>query len=133
VQGAAAWYLRYGESGRVDFIFTSPFQPIFNRILYIDTEIVKKSLRKEGKTLGHRWPLVHEDVRANHSSALCDDYSSHCKENPIYVFLFWELSGLTKFQILVSVSDLFIPRIGPHIWLQKNRQTGPVYKSLTDI
>ena len=36
----------------------------------------------------------------------------HCKENPIYVFLFWKLRGLSPhFHIYVSVSDLYIPRI----------------------
>jgi hypothetical protein len=35
----------------------------------------------------------------------------HCNENPIYVFLFWELRGLSP---NVSVSDLYILRIGPH-------------------
>jgi hypothetical protein len=50
----------------------------------------------------------------------------HCKENPIYIFLFWELRGLSpNFNIHLSVSDLFIPRIRPHIWLQQNRQTEP--------
>jgi hypothetical protein len=50
----------------------------------------------------------------------------HCNENPIYVFLFWELRGLSSnFHILVSVSDLFIPRIGPYFSLQQNRQTDP--------
>jgi len=40
----------------------------------------------------------------------------HCNENPIYIFLFWELRGLSpNFHIHVSVSDLYIPRIGPHI------------------
>jgi hypothetical protein len=35
----------------------------------------------------------------------------HCKENPIYVFLFWELRGLSpNFHIPVSVSDLYISR-----------------------
>jgi hypothetical protein len=46
------------------------------------------------------------------------------------------LGGLSpNFHIHVSVSDLQIPRIGPHIWLQQNRQTNPgnIYKSLTDI
>jgi hypothetical protein len=58
-----------------------------------------------------------------------------CKENPIYVFLFWELHGLSpNFHIHVSVSDLYIPRIGPHIFLQQNRQTDlEIYNSLTDI
>jgi hypothetical protein len=32
----------------------------------------------------------------------------HCSESPI------------------SVSDLFIPRIGPPIWLQQNRRTWPI-------
>ncbi len=51
----------------------------------------------------------------------------HCRENPIYVFLFWELRGLSpNFHMYVSVSDLCISRISPHIWLQQNRQTDPV-------
>ncbi len=53
-------------------------------------------------------------------------YCTHCKGNPIYVFLFWELCGLSpNFHIHVSVSDLYIPRIGPHISLQQNRQIEP--------
>ena len=48
----------------------------------------------------------------------------HCKENPIYVFSEKELPGLHPiFYIHVYVSDLYIPRIGPHILLQQNRQT----------
>ncbi len=40
----------------------------------------------------------------------------HCNENRIYVFLFWELRDLSpNFHIHVSVGDLYIPRIGPHI------------------
>jgi hypothetical protein len=40
----------------------------------------------------------------------------HCNENPICVFLFWELRGLSpNFHIHVSVSDLSIPRISPNI------------------
>ncbi len=35
-----------------------------------------------------------------------------------------ELRGLSpNFHIHVSVSDLYIPKIGPHIFLQQNRQT----------
>jgi hypothetical protein len=50
----------------------------------------------------------------------------HCKENPIYVFLLWELRGLSpSFHIHVSESDLYVPRISPHISLQQNRQTDP--------
>jgi hypothetical protein len=59
-----------------------------------------------------------------------------CTENPIYVFPETELRILSpNSYIHVSVSDLYIPRIGPHILLQQNRQTGPgnIYKSLKDI
>jgi hypothetical protein len=45
-------------------------------------------------------------------------YTEHCKENPIYVILFWELRGLSpNFCIHVSVSDVYIPRIGPRNFL----------------
>jgi hypothetical protein len=48
----------------------------------------------------------------------------HCNENPIYVFLFWKLRGISpNFHMHVSMSDLYVPRIGPHIFLQQNRQT----------
>ncbi len=51
---------------------------------------------------------------------------THRKENPIYVILLWELCGLSpNFHIHVALSDLSIPRIGPHISLQQNRQTDP--------
>ncbi len=44
---------------------------------------------------------------------------AHCNENPISVFQEKELRGLSlNFHIQVSVSDLYIPRIGP-----QNRQT----------
>jgi hypothetical protein len=43
----------------------------------------------------------------------------HCYENPIYVLPEKELSGLSpNFHILVSVSNLYIPWIGPHIFPQ---------------
>ena len=58
----------------------------------------------------------------------------HCKENPIYVFLFWELRGLNpNFHIHVSVCHLYIPRIGPHISCNRiGRSMMGIYKSLTD-
>ncbi len=50
-------------------------------------------------------------------------HTLHCKKNSIYVFLFWELRGCSlNFHIHVSLSDLYIPRIGPHISCKKNRQ-----------
>ena len=42
----------------------------------------------------------------------------------MYVFPEKELRGLSSnFHIHVSMSDLYIPRISPHIFLQQNRQT----------
>ncbi len=48
----------------------------------------------------------------------------HCIENLSYVFLEKKLLCLSpSIHIHVSVSDLYIPMIGPHIFLQQNRQT----------
>ncbi len=49
----------------------------------------------------------------------------HCNVNPIYVFPEKELCGLIpNFRMHVSVSGLYIPRMGPHIFLcNKNTQT----------
>ncbi len=45
-------------------------------------------------------------------------------DNPIYLFPEKELRSLSpNFHIHVSASDLYIPRIGLHIFLQQNRQT----------
>jgi hypothetical protein len=50
----------------------------------------------------------------------------HFTENPIYVFPEMKLRFLVpKSYIHVSVSDLYIPRIGLPIWLQQNRKTDP--------
>jgi hypothetical protein len=54
--------------------------------------------------------------------------------NPIYVFPEKELSDLSPtFHIHMFVSDLYIPKIGPRIFLQQNRQTdcGKSYRSQT--
>jgi hypothetical protein len=53
---------------------------------------------------------------------------------PFYLFLFWELRDLSpSFHILVSVSDLYIPRIGPHIsCIRIGRSIVGIYKSLAD-
>jgi hypothetical protein len=55
---------------------------------------------------------------------LSSSCKGHCYENSIYVFLFWELHDLSpNVHIRVSVSDLYIPRISPQIFLQQNRHT----------
>jgi hypothetical protein len=48
----------------------------------------------------------------------------HCKQNPIYVLREKKLRGLSpNFHIYVSVSDLYIPPIGPPIFLQRMNRT----------
>ncbi len=65
--------------------------------------------------------------------------TTHCNENPVYVFHFWELRGLSpNFLIHLSVSELYIPRIytlHEHVRLQQNRQTDPgnIYTYLSQI
>ncbi len=58
----------------------------------------------------------------------------HCNGNSVYIFIFWELRGLSPdFHIHVPVSDLYIPRIGPHISSsRKGRPIVGLYNSLTD-
>ncbi len=50
------------------------------------------------------------------------------------LFLFWQLRGLSpKFHIHVFVSDLYFPRIGPHISCSRTgRSMVGIYKLLTD-
>ncbi len=43
----------------------------------------------------------------------------HCTENPMYLLPEMKLRGLVPCSHAVSVSDLYIPRIGLPIWLQK--------------
>ncbi len=59
----------------------------------------------------------------------------HCNENPIYVFLFWDLRCLSpNFPIHVFLSDLYIRRIGPHISCSRiGRSIVGIYKSFSDI
>jgi hypothetical protein len=59
----------------------------------------------------------------------------HCNENPIDVFLFWELHGLSpNFHIHVSVRDFIIPG-SVYIPISFSRIGRPfvgIYKSLID-
>ncbi len=69
-------------------------------------------------------PLVNgnAECKVAHSKS----FHPHCKENPIYVFPEKELHGLSpNFHIYMSASDLYILKIDPHIFLQRNRQTDP--------
>ncbi len=60
-------------------------------------------------------------------SLLTGDGPLHCNENPTYVFLEKKLRGLSPnfHSSCVCERFLYIPRIGPHIFLQQNRQTDP--------
>jgi hypothetical protein len=83
---------------------------------------------------------VNNDSKSLHIHVLRSILSSmavctvHCNENPTYVFLFWELRRLSpNFHTHVSVSDLYIPRIGPHISCSRiARSIVGIYKLLTD-
>jgi hypothetical protein len=58
----------------------------------------------------------------------------HWNENPVDVFLFWELRSLSlNFHIPESVSDLYIPRICPNISCSRiDRSIVGIHRSLTD-
>ncbi len=84
-----------------------------------------------------------EKFITNLSSVIVDFFSTywrkklravplHCNENSIYVFLFWELSGLSpNYNIHVSVSTLYITRIGPHISCSRiGKSIVGIYKDL---
>jgi hypothetical protein len=55
-----------------------------------------------------------------------------CNKNPIYVMFFWKLRGLSSnFHIHVSVRDLYIPRISPHISCRRIvRSVGVIHTSM---
>jgi hypothetical protein len=66
---------------------------------------------------------------------LYDEQILHSNESPIYVFPEKELRSLSpNFHIDVSLSNLYIPRLGPHISCSRiGRPILEIYKSLTDI
>ncbi len=62
-------------------------------------------------------------------------FQPHCKENPIYVFLFWNCAASIPISTIMCLWAIYvcISRIGPHISLQQNRQTEPgnIYVNLS--
>jgi hypothetical protein len=87
------------------------------RILFILFMYIKESFFANN---AHTWLVLFSLARI------------HCNEIPMHVFLFWELRGLSpNFHIHASVSDLYIPRIGPYIFLQKNRWWKYINRSQT--
>jgi hypothetical protein len=66
-------------------------------------------------------------MRAGLSSAYLPLSLPHCIENPIHVFPGMKLRGLVPNSYIdVSVSDLYIPRIGLPVWRQQNWQNGNI-------
>ncbi len=91
--------------------------------------------RKLGPLLIDQYPLGALGFTFAAGPCLLYHYSEvHCNENPIYVFLFWELRGLSpNFHIHVSVSDLYFLKIVPHISCSRiGRSMVGIYKSFTD-
>jgi hypothetical protein len=91
----------------------------------VDAQLIAVVLQSFLRTYACRYiPRPSSDMDTEH----------YTDEKTIYVFLFWEMRGLTpNFHVHVSVSDLYIPRIGPHLFLeQKRRIDRGIYKSLTD-
>ncbi len=80
----------------------------------------------------HAWPRAALSTWGHRRDVVRS--RSHRNGNSVYISLFWELRGLSpKFHIHVSVSDLFIPRISPHVSSsRKGRPIVGVYNSLTD-
>jgi hypothetical protein len=100
------------------------------------------SLDETADHVHHSPPLEEQEeerYHMNYGIAIGKKFVYRCchtaKKNIIYVFLFWELRGLSpNFHILVSVSDSYIPRIGQHISFSRiGRPILEIYKSLTDI
>jgi hypothetical protein len=68
--------------------------------------------------------IIFMNLTATYNKKLEVVPKPHCKDNSIYVIPERKLRGLIpNFYIHISVSDLYIPTIGPPIFLQPNRQT----------
>ncbi len=82
------------------------------------SEFAKKSGFSESDS-GHHLPeLCIEGILIANQARSGLEGHTHCNGNPIYVLPEKELCGLSpNFHIHVSVNDLYIPRIGPHIFL----------------
>jgi hypothetical protein len=66
--------------------------------------------------LNHQSQLIEQPIMATSLDVFLCYTIIHCNGNSEYILLFWELRGLSpNFHIHVSVSDLYVPRIGPHI------------------
>ncbi len=107
---------------------------------YGAAQLVLPASTLQGLDCTFRWVVFLKKPRTvNHPisfSFLGDSFPEHCKEDPIYLFPEMKIRGLIpNFHIHVSVNDLFIPRIGPPIFLQQNRQIPirGICKSITDI
>jgi hypothetical protein len=82
--------------------------------------------RQEGQSFTSSSPGLYIPVLQILSSTCHPPKSDNATKSPFMYSFSGNLGGLSpNFRIHVSVSDLYSPRIGPHIWLQQNRQTNP--------
>ncbi len=80
----------------------------------------------DGKTANPllQWTLPFRDIVFLTFFTQCCIPLLRCNENPLDVFPGKELCELSpNFHIKLSLRDLYIPSIGPHIFLQQKRQT----------
>ncbi len=134
------WSRTWGRHAEKSWVF-APACTAKNQYRTFETKILKKGIARPQSQFPHsclcEW-FIYCIPRIGLHIFLCSRIGKprvHCKENPIYVFLFWELRGLSpNVHIHVSVGDLYIPRIGPHTVFPCSRIGRPIleiYKSLT--
>ncbi len=100
------WLVRVGGG-----CMPTPFHSIYHHVQSCST--VDCWFRNLFLTTSLRHSL-HHSLWSTHYLNLPYTVVPHWNENPIYVFLFWELRGLSpNFHIHETVSDLYIHRIGP--------------------
>ncbi len=97
-----------------DLKYTYPYKAVKRILIVFEQPLLVQ--RCNGTTAGLGY------LQVNVICSCKSPHWAHCNENPIHIFPEKELRGLSPISH-VSVSDLFIPRISSHIFLQQNRQT----------
>ncbi len=85
--------------------------------LYYSSKVISGSSYGIMEILFRVWPCPTQNLPYSAGSE-SGSRTMHCNENPFYVFPEKELGSLSpNIQIHVSVSDLYVLRIDPHIFL----------------
>jgi len=97
------------------------------------------STRSLARLPGRRYPEIQSMAadlvrRGGLQNKTLPGFTSHCNENPIYVFLFWALPGLSpSFHIFMCLWAIYILYSQDRIFCsRKGRSILGIYKSLTD-